>query len=190
MLKLALPSCLMISVQFSVLEILTIAAGQLGTAKLAAQSILVTVTSTSFNVPFPLAIAASTRIANLIGAGLSDGARITAKVAIASACIVGLTNLSILAGLRRQISLVFTDDDEVVSIASQVMLVCAVMQIFDALAAVSHGILRGVGQQAIGGYANLFSYYFIALPVGLSAAFLLGWELAGLWVGLTAGLAV
>lgn len=80
MIKLALPGMIMIEAQFSVLEILTIAAGQFGTAQLAAQSVLVTVTSTSFNIPFPLAIATSTRVANLIGAHLSDAARVTARV--------------------------------------------------------------------------------------------------------------
>ncbi|KLU92699.1 MATE efflux family protein subfamily [Magnaporthiopsis poae ATCC 64411] len=190
MIKLALPGMIMIEAQFSVLEILTIAAGQLGTAQLAAQSVLVTVTSTSFNVPFPLAIATSTRVANLIGANLGDAARKTAKVAIVAACAVGLFNMTVLITLRRQLPAVFTDDSKVISIASQAMLVCAIMQIFDALAAVSHGILRGVGRQAIGGYANLFSYYFVALPVSLSTAFALGWKLSGLWVGLVSGLAV
>jgi multidrug resistance protein, MATE family len=80
MIKLALPGMIMIEAQFSVLEILTIAAGRFGTAQLAAQGVLVTVTSTSFNIPFPLAIATSTRVANLIGANLSKAARVTAKV--------------------------------------------------------------------------------------------------------------
>lgn len=80
MIRLALPGMIMIEAQFSVLEILTIAAGRFGTAQLAAQSVLVTVTSTSFNIPFPLAIATSTRVANLIGAHLSDAARTTARV--------------------------------------------------------------------------------------------------------------
>jgi len=98
--------------------------------------------------------------------------------------------LTIFITLRRQLPEVFTDDAQVVDIASNVILVCAVMQIFDALAAVSHGLLRGIGRQAIGGYANLFSYYVIALPIALGTSFGLDWKLAGLWVGLTAGLAV
>ncbi|KAK4222463.1 putative transporter [Podospora fimiseda] len=190
MIKLALPGMIMIEAQFSVLEILTIAAGQFGTAQLAAQSILVTVTSTSFNIPFPLAIATSTRVANLIGAHLSDAARVTARVAIVAGLIVGLFNLTMFTTLNETIPRIFTEDEQVIGIAKQVILVCAVMQIFDALAAVSHGILRGVGHQAIGGYANLFSYYMVALPISLSTAFALGWKLSGLWAGLTVGLAV
>ncbi|KAK7409258.1 hypothetical protein QQX98_008568 [Neonectria punicea] len=190
MIKLALPGMIMIEAQFSVLEILTIAAGRFGTAQLAAQSVLVTVTSTSFNIPFPLAIATSTRIANLIGAHLSDAARLTAKVAIAAACIVGLFNMTVFISLRRLLPMAFTNDEQVIDIVSHAIFVCAVMQIFDALAAVSHGILRGIGRQAIGGYANLFSYYCVALPISLSTGFALGWKLSGLWAGLTVGLAV
>jgi MATE family multidrug resistance protein len=205
MIKLALPGMIMIEAQFSVLEILTIAAGRLGTAQLAAQSVLVTVTSMSFNIPFPLAIATSTRVANLIGAGLSDAAMVTTRVvcspsfpeyfplltfqAIFAALGVGLFNLTIFTTLRTALPRVFTDDLEVIDIVSHVILVCAIMQIFDALAAVSHGILRGIGRQAIGGYANLFSYYAVALPVSLSLAFGAGWKLSGLWAGLVAGLA-
>jgi MATE family multidrug resistance protein len=80
MIKLALPGMVMIEAQFFALEILTLAASQFGSAHLAAQSILVTMTSTTFNIPFPLSIAASTRVANLIGARLSDAARMSAKV--------------------------------------------------------------------------------------------------------------
>jgi len=68
------------------------------------------------------------------------------------------------------------------------MTTCAVLQIFDALAAISHGLLRGIGRQSVGGYMNLFSYYFVALPLSLSTAFCLGWKLAGLWFGMCAGL--
>jgi multidrug resistance protein, MATE family len=80
MIKLALPGMIMIEAQFSVLEILTIAAGQFGQAQFAAQSVLVSTTSTAFNVPFPLSIAASTRVANLIGAGMGNAARKAASV--------------------------------------------------------------------------------------------------------------
>jgi MATE family multidrug resistance protein len=109
--------------------------------------------------------------------------------AVVAACVVGTFNFSIYICLREQIARVFTPDTEVIDITSKVMLICACMQIVDALAAVTHGILRGLGRQAIGSYANLLAYYLIALPVGLSTAFALGWELSGLWIGLTAGLA-
>lgn len=96
--------------------------------------------------------------------------------------------MTIFASLRWQLPRIFTDDEECIEVVSKVILVCAVMEVFDSLAAVSHGLLRGVGRQAIGGYANLGAYYLVALPVSLSTAFALGWKLSGLWAGLTAGL--
>lgn len=80
MIRLALPGMIMVEAQYFAFEVLTLAASQFGSAHLAAQSVLVTVTSTTFNIPFPLSIAASTRVANLIGAKLSDAARTSAKV--------------------------------------------------------------------------------------------------------------
>jgi len=80
MIRLALPGMVMVVAEWFAFEILTLASGRIGTATLAAQSVLVTVTSTTFQIPFPLSIAGSTRVANFIGAQLVDAARTAAKV--------------------------------------------------------------------------------------------------------------
>ncbi|KAK4224780.1 mate-domain-containing protein [Podospora fimiseda] len=190
MIKLALPGMIMVEAQYFAFEVLTLAASQFGSAHLAAQSVVVTVTSTTFNIPFPLSIAASTRIANLIGAKLSDAARTSAKVALVAGCLVGLFNLTLLSSLRYKIPYLFTKDDEVAAIVSHVLPICAVLQLFDSLAAISHGLLRGIGRQGIGGFTNLFSYYLVALPISFSTGWCLGWKLEGLWFGIAVGLAV
>lgn len=64
------------------------------------------------------------------------------------------------------------------------------MQVFDGLGAGAHGLLRGIGKQAIGGPANIISYYVISLPISLTLAFGLDWKLEGLWIGVTVGLIV
>ncbi|KAK4456447.1 mate-domain-containing protein [Cladorrhinum samala] len=190
MIKLALPGMIMVEAQYFAFEVLTLAASQFGSAHLAAQSVAVTVTSTTFNIPFPLSIAASTRIANLIGARLSDAARTSAKVALVAGCLVGLFNLTLLSSLRYKIPYLFTKDEEVAAIVSHVLPICAVLQLFDSLAAISHGLLRGIGRQGIGGFTNLFSYYLVALPISFSTGWCLGWKLEGLWFGIAVGLAV
>jgi multidrug resistance protein, MATE family len=92
--------------------------------------------------------------------------------------------------LRFHLPLLFTKDPEVVSIVAQVLPVCAFMQVFDGLTAGSHGLLRGIGRQSIGGYVNLGVYYLLALPISFGTAFGLGWKLEGLWFGVTVGLAL
>lgn len=69
------------------------------------------------------------------------------------------------------------------------MSVLAGMQLADAICTGAHGVLRGIGQQHIGGYANLAGHYLFSLPVGLWLAFGLGWGLFGLWIGMAVGVA-
>lgn len=103
---------------------------------------------------------------------------------------ISIFNLTIYSTLRYYLPLLFTDDPDVTSIIARVLPVVAVMQVFDALAGGAHGLLRGIGKQDIGGPANLIAYYAISLPIQIWLAFGLGWQLEGLWLGITVGLIV
>lgn len=80
MIRLALPGMIMVEAEWLAFEIMTLLSSRFGSEYLAAQSVLVTLTSLTYQIPFPMSIAASTRVANLMGAGLVDAAKITAKV--------------------------------------------------------------------------------------------------------------
>lgn len=80
MIKLAIPGLIMVEAEFLAFEILTLAASFFSVSHLAAQSVLSTITALTFQIPFPISIAASTRVANLIGATLADAAKTSAKV--------------------------------------------------------------------------------------------------------------
>jgi multidrug resistance protein, MATE family len=188
MIKLALPGVVMIEAEVLAFEILTFAASYFGVTVLAAQSVLATLTSITFQIPFPLSIAASTRVANLIGATLTDAARTTTKVAFVAAVAVGLLNVTLLSALKDYIPRLFTDDEDVIKIVSEILPLCAAFQLFDALAANCNGILRGLGRQEFGGYVQLFCYYVIAMPISMGTAFGAGWGLWGLWTGVAIAL--
>ena len=89
---------------------------------------------------------------------------------------------------RKLIPRIYTEDIEVVKIASDVLVICAGFNLFDGVQGVSSGILKGIGKQKIGLILNLLAYYIIGLPVGLSFAYIFGWKLIGLWSGLLVGL--
>jgi MATE family multidrug resistance protein len=162
MIRLALPGLLMVEAEFLAFEILTLASSYLSTTHLAAQSILGTLTSITFQIPFPISIAASIRIANLIGATLSGAAKTSAKVTLVAAAIVGLLNMVLLSSLRDFIPQLFTSDPDVIEMVAKVLPLCAAFQLFDALAANCNGILRGLGRQEIGGWVNLSFYYVVS----------------------------
>ncbi|TPR02316.1 putative integral membrane protein [Aspergillus niger] len=135
-----------------------------------------------------LTLASSTRVANLIGATLVDAAKLSAKVSMIGAVIVGLLNMLLLSSLRYYIPYLFTSDEEVIELVAQVLPLCAAFQLFDALAANCNGILRGIGRQEIGGYVQLFCYYAIAMPISFGTTFGLNWGLFGLWSGVALAL--
>ncbi|KAF2188268.1 MATE efflux family protein [Zopfia rhizophila CBS 207.26] len=183
MIRLALPGLVMVLAEFLAFEIVTLSSSWLGTTPLAAQSVLGTITAITFQIPFPMSVAASTRIANLIGATLSAPAKTAAKVALVFAVIVGIFNLLLLSTLRNYIPMLFTPDPDVRELVAKLLPLCSAFQLFDALACNCNGILRGLGRQEIGGYIGLFAYYAVGLPISFGTGFGAGWGLYGLWSG-------
>lgn len=190
MIRLALPGLVMIEAEYFAFEILTFSSSHISTTLLAAQSILATITSIAFQLPFSLSIAGSTRIGNLIGATRIHTAQVAAEVSMGAAVVVGSLNIVLLSSLRFQIPRLFNSDQEVVGLVAQALPLCAAFQLFDALAASCNGVLRGVGHQKVGGYVQLLCYYVVAMPISLSTAFVLDWGLLGLWSGVALALAL
>ncbi|KAL2869205.1 MATE family efflux transporter [Aspergillus lucknowensis] len=188
MIRLALPGLLMVEAEYLAFEVLTLGSSYFGTTPLAAQSVLATMTAITFQIPFTLSISGSTRIANLIGATLVPAAKITSKVTLWGAVLVGLINMILMASLRFYIPRLFTSEEEVVELVARVLPLCAAFQMFDSLATNCNGILRGLGRQEIGGYVQLFCYYVIGMPISFGTAFGLRWGLFGLWSGVAIAL--
>ncbi|PHH88677.1 hypothetical protein CDD83_7207 [Cordyceps sp. RAO-2017] len=180
----------MVEAEWLAFHIVTILAGRFGSEYLAAQSALVTLMTISFQIPFPLSVAASTRVANLIGADAADTAKLAAKFTFIMAGVFGHLDLAIYTTLRSYLPLLFTRDRDVIDLVSRMSPLVAVMQFFDSISTGAHGLLRGLGKQSIGGIASLFSYYAISLPISFYLAFALDLKLAGMWTGLTIGLFV
>jgi MATE family multidrug resistance protein len=162
MIRLALPGLIMVVAEFLAFEILTLSSSWISAEHLAANTILQSLSVLTYQLPFPLSIAASTRVANLIGATLPDAAKVTARVTFIVGTVLGVFNMLMLSIFRNKIPLLYSSDPDVIRLASGVLPICAAFQLFDALAAVSNGLLRGLGKQEVGGYINLFAYYGVS----------------------------
>ncbi|RPB04218.1 MATE efflux family protein [Choiromyces venosus 120613-1] len=189
MIKLSFPGLVMIEAEYLAFELLTLMSARFGTSYLAAQSILATGTTISYQLPFALSIAASTRVANFLGASMGDAAKVSARTGFMAAILVGIFNLCTIFSVRKQFAKLFTADAEIISLVVHVMPLTAAFQLFDALACLGSGLLRGQGRQHIGSYINIVGYYGIAMPVSVVCAFALGWKLMGLWCGVATALA-
>ena len=184
MVKLAVPGVMMILSEWAAFEVLSVFSSWLGTNELAAQSILNTSSSILFQIPFAISVATATRIGNLVGAGTQQPARVCAKVAMCFGVTIALIGAALLFSLRHRLGRLFSTDEEVIRLVSEVVPFLAFFSCFDALAAVAQGVLRGSGKQAIAAIVNLPAYYVVALPTGILLAFPAKLGLYGIWIGM------
>ena len=85
---------------------------------------------------------------------------------------------------------VFTEDQEVIAIASQLIVVAGLFQYADGLQAVGAAMLRGITDVKVPMVIALVSYIIVGLSVGLLCAFPLKMGAAGIWIGFICGLAL
>lgn len=190
MLKLALPGVVMVEAEYLAFEVMTILAASFGTTSLAAQSIGSNVGAMVFQIPFAVSVAVTTRIGHFIGIPDTKAAVYITRISLGLAACMGLFNFIVLFMGRTALSRLYSDDANVITAASKVLMLAATNQFCDCINIVSAGILRAQGRQKVGSYLNLVSYYIIALPLGYVLAFVFDLEVYGLWMGLICGVFV
>ena len=187
MAKLAVPGIIMVETEWLAFDVLTFSTSYISTTHLAAQSIVMSMAIAIYHVPFSVGVAVSTRLGNLIGAGSLSAARTATRTYVLTFLIIGIIDFTFLTALRNVLPRAFTADPEVISIVSTVLPLLAVFQFCDSTTALANAILRGLGLQAIGGLANLFVYYVVAVPLALFLCFRKDLKLVGLWAGCAVG---
>jgi MATE family multidrug resistance protein len=189
-LALGLPVGLQVGLEVWAFQIATLMAGRLGVIQLAGHQIVLNMASLTFMVPLGIAIGASTRVGNLIGAGRSDQVQRAAWVAFGLGASAMAFFAAVMIGLRDQLPRLYTSDAQVIAVCGFLLPIAAAFQIFDGTQAVGCGILRGMGRTRAPALVTLVGYYAIALPF----AWWLGIErdlgIAGIWWGLCLGLVV
>lgn len=170
-------------------QISTLVAGTLGEATLAGHVIALNLASLSFMVPLGISQGASTRVGNLIGAGMPSAARRSASLALALGAGVMVVSAVLFVVLRHELPRLYTEDPAVIVVAAGVLPIAAAFQLFDGTQAVGGGVLRGAGATRPAAVFNLIGYYVIALPLA-ALAVQAGMGLHGLWWGLCLGVAL
>lgn len=82
----------------------------------------------------------------------------------------------------------YTSDENVITIAAQLLIIAALFQLFDGTQVVGLGVLRGMGDVNVPTIITLIAYWIIGLPIGY--LFGIRWNLGvtGVWYGLVLGL--
>jgi len=89
---------------------------------------------------------------------------------------------------REPLVRIFTDDLEVIHIASQLMILAALFQFFDGIQAVSLGLLRGMNDTKVPSLITLMVYWVLALPLAYVLGIAWNLKMVGIWIALTIAL--
>lgn len=183
--QLAIPSMLMLCLEWWLFEVGGFLAGVISEAELGSQSIIYELTVVAYMFPLGLSAAGSVRVGNALGAGDTERAKLSCKVNIICGFIVACIMSTIIGVLRPVIAYIFTSEEEILLRVSEVLVVFCFTHLFDAVAGVAGGVLRGAGKQLVGALCNLVGHYFIGFPIGVSLMFAAKMGIMGLWTGLT-----
>ncbi|KAI8051287.1 mate-domain-containing protein [Syncephalis plumigaleata] len=187
-LRLGLSGMALICSEWWAFEVVALAAGYLGTIPLAAQSVVLTTATITYMIPAGISITACNRIGNELGLKNANRAKLATNSALLLALAVSTFNTALLILFKDEWGYLFNSDPEVVELVGKILPIAALFQIGDVFGGIGGGVLRGTGQQHLGAYLTLFSYYVIALPMGVYFTFQLDMGLAGLWWGLCTAL--
>ncbi|KAG8451760.1 hypothetical protein GDO86_003815 [Hymenochirus boettgeri] len=180
-LSLAIPGMLMVCVEWWTYEIGNFLAGLISVVELGAQSVIYQVVTIAYMIPFGIGMATSVRVGNALGAGNEEQAKGSVTVAFFVTAIFILVDILLLGSLRNQFPYIFTNDRDISGLVSQVIPIYILFHIFESIACVSCGVLRGTGRQKIGAIINIISYYLIGLPVAAALMFAANVGIKGLW---------
>jgi len=195
--KLGTPSALQMFFEVALFTGAIWLSGSLGATSQAANQIALSLASFTFMFAMGLSVAAMIRVGNQKGLNDYKRLRIVALSIFLLAIILEILFATFFVLFHNYLPALFVDmssvsdlakNTEVVTIASQLLLVAAVFQISDGLQVVVLGALRGLQDVKIPMYMTFVSYWVIGFPISIYLGLYTDLKAAGIWIGLLAGL--
>jgi MATE family multidrug resistance protein len=186
--KLGFPVGLQMALEANAFTVGFIMVGWMGVVELGAHQIVMNMASFTFMIPLGVAIGASARAGNLIGARDSEQLQVACRtsffmgagvMAIAAFCFIAFRNI---------LPTFYGAEPAVAVLAATLLPIAGAFQIADGVQVVGGGLMRGMGRPQAGAIVNLIGFYILGLPLAYVLAFPLGFGMAGIWWGLAAGL--
>lgn len=185
MLKIGVPIGVGWVLEMATWAIFTAFISKLGKEALAAHNIVLQVIHVSFMPGVAFSVAATTLVGQGIGAQDWDSAERHGSAALKIAMFYMLLMGLIFLGFGKIIATGFNRDPVVVHIASQIFILAAAFQAFDAMGMVCGGILRGAGDTRFPMIISITYSWLVFLPLVWLLGFFFHWGALGSWFGAT-----
>ncbi|XP_058212490.1 protein DETOXIFICATION 55 [Rhododendron vialii] len=188
LLRLSIPSCLAVCLEWWWYEFMTLLAGYLDKPQvaLATSAIVIQTTSLMYTLPSALSQSVSTRVGNELGAGRPGKASLATMVATGLAILASTLGLLWTTLGREAWGRFFTKDNEVLELTMAVLPIIGLCELANCPQTTCCGVLRGSAKPSVGACINFYSFYLVGMPVAIVLAFVWRLGFLGLCYGLLA----
>ncbi len=156
----------------------------------AAQQVVINITSLIFMIPQSLGIASTVRVGMAMGQREPALARYGSGVALSGAVAISFVTATFLVVGREHLAELYTKDTAVIAIAAAVILYAAAFQLVDAIQCVASYALRGYKVTTIPMIIHIIAFWGCGLMPGIVLAFYFDMGIYGFWTALVISLAV
>lgn len=185
---LGFPTALQMLFEVGLFGATVVLAGTFGTFSQAANQIALKLSSTTFMIAVGIGVAATVRVGNQKGLrNFVELRRIAFSNFLLVFFMMSLFSIAFLL-LKDILPLAFTDNIEVIEIASSLLIAAAIFQLSDGIQAVVLGGLRGLQDVNIPSIITFIAYWIIGFPICYYLGAILEMGSFGIWVGLIAAL--
>jgi MATE family multidrug resistance protein len=189
-LKIGVPIAMQYSFEVSAFGIAAILMGTIGVVQQAAHQVAISLAAMTYMMASGVSAAATIRSGTSFGSKDFTELRLSAISSYHLILVFMSVTAMLFIGLNHLLPWLYTSDKAVILIASQLIIIAGIFQLFDGTQIVGLGILRGIGDVNIPTFITFLAYWVIGLPVAYYLGIILNLGANGIWYGLTLGLLV
>ena len=164
--------------------------GWISKEALAAHHIANQMCDLTFMLALGIGSATTIRVSHQLGKGDLQAVRMASHASVHLCLLMNTIGAAIMIFGRRYIPYIFTDDPEVIPIASTLLLIGGLFQYADGLQCIGAAMLRGIQDVRVPMRIALFAYIAVALPLGIYLTFTVGLGAKGMWLAFIIALAI
>ena len=164
--------------------------GWISKEALAAHHIANQMADLTFMLALGIGSATTIRVSHQLGKGDLHAVRMASHASVHLCLLMNTIGAAIMIFGRNYIPYIFTDDENVVPIASTLLVIAGTLQYADGLQCIGAAMLRGIQDVRVPMRIALFAYIGVALPLGLALTFPAGLGAKGMWIAFVVALAI
>jgi len=164
--------------------------GWISKEALAAHHIANQMADLTFMLALGIGSATTIRVSHQLGKGDLHAVRMASHASVHLCLLMNTIGAAIMIFGRNYIPYIFTDDPEVIPIASTLLIIAGTLQYVDGLQCIGAAMLRGIQDVRVPMRIALFAYIGVALPLGLALTFPAGLGAKGMWMAFVIALAI